>query len=146
MEIRTALPGEGAQVVCLINELIVELGGPMLPVDEAISTTESFVADEHDGEIIVASQGAELVAVCTITYQPSIRTFGKYGIIQEMYVVPKFRSANLGAQIIEKAISQAKSVGCPIVELSTPPDGARAEHFYRSVGFDQVGIRMRSKL
>lgn len=146
MEIRTASPGDEAQIVALINDLIVELGGPTLPVDSAISTVESFITGELDGEIIVASEGAELVAVCTLTYQPSIRTLGKYGIIQEMYVVPKFRSANLGAQIIEKARSQAKSAGCPIVELSTPPDGERAEHFYRSVGFDQVGIRMRSKL
>ncbi|MBC8452915.1 MAG: GNAT family N-acetyltransferase, partial [Chloroflexi bacterium] len=77
--------------------------------------------------------------------QPSIRTLGKYAIIQEMYVAPEFRSDKVGAKLIEAANSFAREAECPIVELSTPPNGERAENFYREVGFGQVGVRMRYK-
>ena len=146
MEIRTASVGEEAQIVRLINELIVELGGSALPVDDAVSTVKSFISGTMEGEIILAHEGADLVGVCTLTYQPSIRTLGRYGIIQEMYVRPEFRGENLGTKIIETAAAVAKSAGCSIVELGTPPDDERAEKFYRRVGFSQVGARMRCKL
>lgn len=83
--------------------------------------------------MIVAEQDDELVGVCTLTFQPSIRTLGNYATIQEMYVAPMVRSA--------KTI--AADSGCPMVELSTPPNGERAEIFYRNVGFTQVVVRMR---
>jgi ribosomal protein S18 acetylase RimI-like enzyme len=95
--------------------------------------------------VIVASNDGDLVGVCTLTYQSSIRTLGKYAIIQEMYVAPKSRSAKLGEQLISKAKSLAENAGYPMIELSTPPDGERAESFYRNLGFTQVGVRMRYK-
>jgi ribosomal protein S18 acetylase RimI-like enzyme len=146
MEIRTAEPGEESKVVELINELIVELGGAPLPVNEATITARSFIDGDRDGMVIVATNQDALVGVCTLTYQPSIRTLGKYGIIQEMYVSPEFRSSKLGARLIDKAKDIASDAGCTMVELSTPPNGERAESFYRNIGFTQVGVRMRHKL
>jgi len=145
MEIRNAIVGEETEVVGLINELIIELGGAPLPEIEATRTVASFIEESLDGAVVVAASNDELVAVCTLTYQPSIRTLGRYGIIQEMYVKPEFRSEKLGAELIEKANSIAENAGCPIVELSTPPSGERAENFYRRVGFSKVGVRMRYK-
>ena len=145
MDIRNASPGESAQVIVLLNDLIVELGGDPLSVERAVATVDSFISGELSGEIIVAADGDDLVGVCTLTYQPSIRTLGIYGIIQEMYVKPEFRSNALGEGMIEKALSTAEQAGCLIVELSTPPDGKRAESFYRRLGFGQVGVRMRYK-
>jgi len=62
-----------------------------------------------------------------------------------MYVAPEFRRAKLGEQLIDNAKTVAEGAGCSIVELSTPPDGERAQNFYRNVGFTQVGVRMRHK-
>ncbi|MDG0866684.1 GNAT family N-acetyltransferase [Candidatus Lucifugimonas marina] len=145
MEIRLAVEGDEVQVVELINDLIIELGGAPLPVDEATTTAAQFIGGGHEGAVIVASNDGDLVGVCTLTYQSSIRTLGKYAIIQEMYVAPKFRSAKLGEQLISKAKSLAENAGYPMIELSTPPDGERAESFYRNLGFTQVGVRMRYK-
>ena len=145
MEIRFAISGEEARVVEMINDLIIELGGSPLPGDEAAETTRLFIDGDLQGTVIVAENDNELVGVCTLTYQPSIRTLGNYAIIQEMYVTPEFRSAKLGAQLIDSAKTIAADVGFPMVELSTPPNGERAENFYRNVGFTQVGVRMRHK-
>ena len=145
MDIRLAISGEETRVVEMINDLIIELGGSPLPVDEASETTARFISGELEGTVIVAENDGELVGVCALTYQPSIRTLGNYGIIQEMYVAPEFRSAKLGAQLIDSAKTIAANNGCPMVELSTPPNGERAENFYRNLGFNQVGVRMRHK-
>lgn len=145
MDFRTAELGEESRIVELINELIIELRGEPLPVDEAIVTARSFIESDLGGAIIVATNQEDLIGVCTLTYQSSIRTLGKYAIIQEMYVAPEFRSYNIGADLIDFACSTAKTAGCPVLELSTPPNGERAENFYRNVGFEQVGVRMRHK-
>jgi GNAT superfamily N-acetyltransferase len=102
-----------------------------------------FINGELKGAVIVAEQDDELVGVCTLTFQPSIRTLGNYATIQEMYVAPMVRSAKIGAELIESAKTIAADSGCPMVELSTPPNGERAEIFYRNVGFTQVVVRMR---
>ena len=143
MDIRTAVAGEEVRVVELINELIIELGGSPLPATDAAETTALFINGEFEGAVVIAEQNDEMVGVCTLTYQPSIRTLGRYAIIQEMYVSPKFRSTKLGAELIGKAEIIARDAGCPMVELSTPPNGERAENFYRNVGLTQVGVRMR---
>jgi GNAT superfamily N-acetyltransferase len=147
MDIRQAVAGEQHRIVELINDLIVELGGAPLPLDEggAATTALAFIDGALDGHILVAEQDDRLVGICTLTFQPSIRTLGKYGIVQEMYVDPEFRNEKVGERLIEAAASLAKRAGCPMVELSTPPDGEQAENFYRGVGFDQVGVRMRYK-
>jgi GNAT superfamily N-acetyltransferase len=145
VETRAAVAGEETRVVDQKNDLIIELGGAPLPVPEAISAVASFINGDLDGAVIVAVSDDELVGVCTISYQPSIRTLGTYAIIQEMFVAPDYRSEKLGERLIEAASSAAEDAGCPMVELSTPPNGERAENFYSRVGFTQVGVRMRRK-
>jgi len=145
LELRAAVAGEEIRVVELINDLIIELGGAPLPVSKAVSTVASFINGDLTGAVIVAANDDDLVGVCTLSYQPSIRTLGTYAIIQEMYVAPDFRSEKLGEHLIEAARSVAEDAGCPMVELSTPPNGERAENFYRRVGFTQVGVQMRHK-
>ncbi len=146
MNIRSANIGEESEVVGLINDLIVELNGPPLDIENASSTVGSIVAGESEGHVLVAEDDDDLVGVCTVSFQTSIRSLGKYAIVQEMYVAPEHRGGQIGAQLIAAAKKLAKTAGCPILELSTPPDGERAEEFYLNNGFFQVGVRMRSKL
>ena len=146
MEIRVAVPGDEPSIVTLVNHLIAELGGESLPSEAAEKSARSFISGENKGTILVASDGNDLVAVCTLTYQPAIRSLGDYAIIQEMYVSPSHRNSNLGSQIIEFAKNEAAKDGCALIELSTPPEGENAERFYRNNGFSQVGVRMRHRI
>jgi len=67
MIIRLAVAGEETKVVELINDLIIELGGAPLPVEDAAKTTAAFVSGELEGAVIVADNKGDLVGACTLS-------------------------------------------------------------------------------
>ena len=72
-----------------------------------------------------------------------MRARGRYGIIQEMFVLPAARSSGIGMTVLRFALEQAVANGCRMVELGTPADGERQIAFYRRAGFAEVGARLR---
>ena len=145
MKIDVATANDADLVVQLVNCLIEELGGGSLNRDLAASACLKIISDPGSGLILIAREDGQAIGVCTLSFQDAIRTLGRYAIIQEMYVVPTFRSQAIGARLIERAVAKARAHGCSIVELGTPPDGQRQEQFYRKVGFSPVGLRFRMR-
>ncbi len=145
MNIRIAEAADAAQVVALVNDLVVEMGGDLLSIPDAIAMCERFASGESDGVIAIAESGQEIVGICAMSYQDAIRTLGRYAIIQEMYVVPKYRSAEVGAKLIDLGVAEATSNGCSVIEVGAPPSGPgdRAQSFYTRLGFVHVGPRLR---
>ena len=83
------------------------------------------------------------VAVCTVSFVDALRSVGRYGIIQEMYVEPDRRSGGAGMAVLQFALEHAVARGCRMVELGTPYHGERQIRFYQRSGFTEVGARLR---
>lgn len=143
---RLANPSDLEPVLCLVNRLLEELGGKALTVQATSATFSRLVEEEDAGSVVVGEEDGRIVAVCTMSFQDAIRTAGTYAIVQEMYVVPEFRSVGLGARLMEYALSEAHKHGCSVVELGTPANGVRQEQFYQRLGFQAVGLRLRRML
>ena len=143
MDTRLANGGDGVAVVALVNDLLLELGAELRTTDAALAAFSDLVGTAAPGAVIVGEEDDKLVGVCTLSFQLAIRTTGRYAIVQEMYVVPGYRGKGLGARLIERATDEARAQGCRVVELTTPPDGSRQEHFYSEVGFAPAGTRFR---
>lgn len=143
MKIRIATHEDRHVVLRMIDALIEELGGSPLTSKPAEEASVVFLSNQENGIALIAEERQQVIGVCTLTFQNSIRTLGKYAIIQEMFVIPESRQRNHGAAIVERAIREARSRGCAVVELGTPPNGGRQEKFYESIGFRQVGARLR---
>jgi len=80
------------------------------------------------------------VAMCE---SHALYTEGTFGIIQEFYVSPKFRSAGMGVALLKEAEAFARSRGWRRLELCTPPLPAfgRTLTFYQRNGFEVTGGR-----
>ena len=146
MDIRTATSDDASQVADLVNRLIVELGGRALAVGRASAAFREIASDPSGGCVLVAEDQDRLVGLCTMSFQAAVRTLGTYAIIQETYVDPDYRGRTVGAQLIERALAEARGHGCGVVELGTPPNGQRQEAFYTRMGFKPVGLRFRAVL
>jgi len=133
-------------VATLVNRLIEELGGSPLPSDEAHAAAAHLVGDTSAGFAVIAWDDTQPIGVCTVSFQHAIRTLGTYATIQEMYVVPAWRSRQAGSQLVEIALAEAARHGCAMVELGTPPHGDRQITFYERLGFRAVGQRLRKTL
>ena len=143
VDIKRALPDDAESVISLLNRLLEELGGEPIPIEDAQSALLRLVADPAAGFALLAIEEKSIVGICTVSFQEAVRARGRYALIQEMYVVPQFRSRGVGAALVEEAVSQARSLGCRTVEVGTPAGGDRQEAFYQRLGFAPVGLRLR---
>ncbi|RKX31942.1 MAG: hypothetical protein DRP46_02215 [Candidatus Zixiibacteriota bacterium] len=70
---------------------------------------------------------------------------GRYGIINEMYVPPEFRSSGFGEKLIETVKEYAKSRGWVRIDVTARPGEKwrRTVGFYKREGFTFTGPKLR---
>jgi GNAT superfamily N-acetyltransferase len=146
MDIRRAVSDDVESVLPLINRLLRELGGEAIPSDIAGQTFLRLMSDKDAGLILVVEEQGRIAGVCTVSFQDAIRSRGRYGIIQEMYVLPEFRSLGFGSKLVYEAVAEARSLGCSMLEVGAPVNDPRQEGFYKRAGFVPVGPRLRRPL
>lgn len=113
-----------------------------------------YIADEYDeivsdflnkGEIIVAVVSNTIIGFITYVVTNAIYAKGNLGVVNELYIVPDFRSQKIGQKLIAFVIAIAKKEGWKRIELDTPrPDvSEKALNFYQNEGFLTSGFRMK---
>lgn len=128
--------------VCLINEIIERTGTRHFDVDVSLATNlcNDFMKEKYY-QVIAASNNKNIVGFGALCESRSLYAEGTFGIIQEFYVLPEYRSRNIGKHLIETIIEHAKSKGWKRLELCTPPvpEFDRAVAFYQENGFEITG-------
>ncbi len=113
-----------------------------------------YVTDNYDeivsdfltkGEIIVAVVSNKIIGFITYIVTNAIYAKGKLGVVNELYIVPEFRSKKVGQKLIDFVLSIAKKEDWKRIELDTPrPDvSEKALNFYINEGFVTSGFRMK---
>jgi len=128
--------------VCLTNEIIERTGTKHFDVDvplavdlctEYISNGLYFVIGAFDEDRVIG-----FGALCE---SHSLYAEGSFGIVQEFYVMPEYRSKGVGKTLISEIVEFAKNKGWKRLELCTPPvpEFKRTVDFYKSNGFEITG-------
>jgi GNAT superfamily N-acetyltransferase len=73
---------------------------------------------------------------------------GNFGVINELYILPEFRSKKIGQKLINFLIEVAKNKDWTRLELDTPEieKYEKTIHFYEKEGFVPIGYRMKKTL
>ena len=128
--------------VCLTNEIVERTGIKYFDVDItlAIQLCTSYIKNGHYN-VIAAHEGENIVGFGALSESHSLYAEGAFGIIQEFYVKPEYRSKSIGQQLISEIISFAKVKKWKRLELCTPPvpEFDRTVAFYQSNGFEISG-------
>ncbi len=143
LNVRLATQSDRPEALRLVRGLLTELGGNPAPADALFRAFDELVSDGDAGFIVIAEEDGVAKAVCTASIVWAIRTAGRYGILQEMYVEPHSRNSGVGRAVIDFALEYAVASGCQVVELGTPRNGQRQIEFYERAGFVKVGARLR---
>ncbi len=141
--IRLATAQDQDAAIDLVRRLLTELGGTPAPAEAMATVFGQFADDGPSGFVALAEDDGCFAAVCTVSFVEALRSVGRYGIIQEMYVDPGVRSSGVGMEVLRFALEHAVSRGCAMVELGTPYHGERQIQFYQRAGFTNVGARLR---
>jgi GNAT superfamily N-acetyltransferase len=73
---------------------------------------------------------------------------GNFGVINELYILPEFRSRKIGQRLIDFIIEIAQKNNWSRLELDTPEveKSEKTIRFYKKEGFVPIGYRMKKTI
>jgi len=97
------------------------------------------------GVVVLAKLNSEIVGFISLIESNAIYAGGKFGIINELYVHPEYRSSGIGAKLIGYVQKSSENKNWTRLELSTPDEleWHRTIMFYEKEGFETVGLKMK---
>lgn len=130
------------------EELLLELGGKPPFAVALRDAIEELIGDPSLGVLVVAeTDQGEIVGFLGASWQMAVRIPGRYGLIQELWVRPDWRSRQIGEQLLALLAEEASRREIERIEVGLPSErfaGLEAtEAFYARNGFEPVGTRMR---
>ncbi len=148
ISIRRAGPEDSTIVGGLVYSLIGEIvpGYTGIKPERSYSDAAAALLADHTGVwAFIASAGTgRHVGVITLNECAAVYAGGLFGEISELYVASDFRSAGVGAMLIDTAIEFGKKRRWSVLEVGAPdvPRWQKTVDFYLSRGFEVVGPRL----
>ncbi len=121
--------------------LIVE--GSLAPGGERPDDVDAYwravlATREREGEVLVASDGAEVVGVCQVMIFTHFQhAGGRCCEVESVYVRADRRGRGIGSLLLAAAEAMARAAGCYRLQLTSRNPRLVAHRFYRSLGFEQ---------
>jgi ribosomal protein S18 acetylase RimI-like enzyme len=135
---RTALLADVPAIVALLAD--DDLGSQReiigTPLDQRY--VDAFQALEADANqrLVVVADGNEIIGTLQLSFIPGIARMGSWrGQIEAVRIAAHRRDSGLGQKMFEWAISECKSRGCNLVQLTTDKSRTDAHRFYEKLGF-----------
>lgn len=148
--IRGAAIGDVAAVAAAVEALLLELGGRRPSRPELEAEVRALVEDSGQGEVLVADAGGAIVGVLAASWLRAIHVPGRYAVIEDLWVDAAWRSAGVGAGLVEALVAIAAEQGVARLEVGLPRETfaaiVKTEAFYEANGFEHLGPRMRRLL
>lgn len=143
LTIRNASPADRDSCMALLESLASFTGGsadPLAPTifDQLLETTR--------GEVFVAEEDGSILGMASVSYNLAMRYGGEYCQLEELIVDPSGRGKNIGGQLVEKTVEQAKLRGCADYGLYLVETTEQNRPFYEKYGFKKVGSELRQSL
>lgn len=143
-----ATPQLTGEVLRLVGQLLTELEdqpAEFSGIDlQKVRRDLEDVQDRYTAFLAQNSDG-EWIGVVTVMEAFAIYANGNYGIIDEMYVAPSYRSKGVGKQLIDAVKQHAQNRGWLRIDVTAPPEAkwARTVRFYEAQGFVFTGPKLR---
>jgi len=137
---------ETSTVIELVKRLYIELGEEAESIVFLTDNLIRRIINSGKTEIYLAKrENHETVGIATLTECQSIYAGGNYGLLDEMYVLPEFRSAGIGKYLVDKVISVAKEKKWKRIDVTTPSEQSwnRTIKFYKNRGFIYSGQKLK---
>jgi GNAT superfamily N-acetyltransferase len=150
-KVREATIADVPAAAAAVAELLVELGGrvPDQPALEA--EARALVEDPAIGILLLAGDVAGgVVGVLAASWGRALHVPGRYLTIQDLWVRSDWRSAGVGAGLLDGLADRAAAEGLRRIEVGLPRESFEAiratERFYLGNGFEPLGPRLRRLL
>ncbi|MFZ5981403.1 MAG: GNAT family N-acetyltransferase [Candidatus Zixiibacteriota bacterium] len=144
--IRKASKDDAAVVTEYVIKLLTELRGEPFTGDRTKMTTCAAKLIETGRCIsLVLETDREIIGLLNISIAHAVRVSGEYGILEELYIEPEYRSHGFGKELLDRAKEIARQRDWPRLEVGAPSleHWRRTYDFYRANGFEEIGPRLK---
>jgi GNAT superfamily N-acetyltransferase len=106
-------------------------------VDAAVWAAFEAIDRDDRNELIVATDGDEVIGTCQLTFIPGLSRGGaERMLIEAVRIDSGRRGQGLGGELIRWTVDRARERGCRIVQLTTDKRRTEAHRFYAALGFE----------
>lgn len=127
----------------LLGDLFKEVGHT-LTASEIADIFLQIDADDMHSTLLALDDDGDAVGVITIVESLALYAGGRIGVINELYVVPEYRSEGVGKLLLDAAKELADQRGWARIEVTTPGEEyAKTLRFYEREGFMAIGPRYK---
>lgn len=120
-----------------------------VPAETVYAATREFL-HEHNAFAVLAfeSDAPKPAGLLTLIESAAIYAAGRFGIIQELYVVGGKRGLGVGALLLDEAKVIGRELGWSRIEVTATAEDLLPESaaFYRHKRFDESGPRFKFEL
>jgi ribosomal protein S18 acetylase RimI-like enzyme len=117
------------------------------PLPESYFRAFEAVDRDPNIQLVVAEDGEGVVVGCLqLCILPGLSSQGALrGLIEDVRVAAHCRGRGFGEQMVQWAVTEARSRGCKLVELLTHNSRVDAQRFYKRLGFapSHAGMTIR---
>ncbi|MEF2553864.1 GNAT family N-acetyltransferase [Aurantimonas sp. A2-1-M11] len=144
---RPAQAGDLPAIIALLADDIFgqkreDASSPLNP--NYVRALQEIDADPNQVQV-VATMNGEVVGTLQLTFIPGLAHGGAWrGQIEGVRIATAHRGSGLGQRMFEWAITQCRTRGCSLVQLTTDKERPDAHRFYERIGF--VGSHIGYKL
>lgn len=96
--------------------------------------------DARNGQIFVARQDGETIAMASVLFTISTAEGGLVGLLEDVIVAPPYRRQGIGRQLLDHVLQWCRQQGLLRVTLLTDHDNLAALSFYERAGFSRSGM------
>src|SRR3954451_3595609 len=147
--IRPARSGDVAAIVAMLADDALGRGRERIehPLPPCYGEAFDRVAGDPNIHLVVAEdEGGPVIGCLQLCILPQLSSQGaSRGLIEDVRVASHCRSRGVGEQLVQWAVTEARSGGCKLVELLTHHTRLDAQRFYERLGFarSHVGMTLR---
>ncbi len=146
MKIRRAQVEDANILAEMVAQLMSELSGQTYKEENFRDISALLLArSDYLAAFLAFDEGNRYVGMITVAEVSSIYAAGQFGLIHEMYVLPEYRSKDVGRLLIKQVVDYTAEQRWKRLEVGTPDREiwSRTLEFYKREGFIEIGPRLK---
>ena len=108
-----------------------------IPLENRLNTWDEIMRSDDYADCYFVIKDGDVAGYMLLAYTFSQEAGGKTAWIEEIYILPEFRSMGLGSELFEFIKAEIEP-DCARLRLEVEADNIRAKKLYKSLGFKQL--------
>ena len=108
-----------------------------IPLENRLNTWDEIMRSDEYADCYFVIKDGDVAGYMLLAYTFSQEAGGKTAWIEEIYILPEFRSMGLGSELFDFIKAEIEP-DCARLRLEVEADNIRAKKLYKSLGFKQL--------